>query len=116
MADAAAPTQGLSVTLEPLYVVFALLFTLWTTRTWPSIGRCAERHPPPAAHASLLGALVAKAPFVAELGRFVGILILYRISAWVCYMIWGLDSSQALANAWRIVRLQTFFFVGDIER
>lgn len=107
------PEQGLSVTFEPLYVVFVLIFALWTTRTWPGQGRFAEKHhTAPGASTSLL----QKVPFVGELGRFVGILILYRISALVCYLIWGLDSSQALANAMKIVRIQTFFFLGDIER
>lgn len=107
----AVPEQGLTVTLEPLYVVGVLIFALWSTRTWPGHGRFAERH-----HPQAQTSLLQKVPFVGELGRFVAILILYRISAWICYLIWGLDSSQALANAMKIVRLQTFFWVGDIER
>ena len=103
--------QGLSVTFEPAYVVAVLVFAIWSTRTWPGMGRFAEKHPP---HSRF--ALLHKIPFLAELGRFVGILILYRISAWICYLIWGLDSSQALANAWKIVHIQTFYYMGNIER
>jgi hypothetical protein len=55
-------------------------------------------------------------PFAAELARFVGILIAYRITAWICYMLWGLDSSRALMDALFLVKLQALLGIAGLER
>ena len=107
--------QDFTVTFEPLYVVLILVFALWTTRSWPGIGCNAERS---ALGGNLQGIsqLLKRLPFATELLRFVLILLVYRLCAYLCYLIWGGDASHALSNALFLVKIQHSLALGWVEK